>query len=250
MPSINKSRDELPWLYYPKGNKLRVINSHLGAPAGFGPEDAWGLFDGSNDYVTIPGLQSAFSPSGDLTVTVVFRQSNAASGIEHIVCWSDGTNHFTMGLSASNIGIRMRSGGTNYDRVNSWTADSNVHVLQMTWDASPAGLLAWVDGSAIGTTGTIPVSPTLSANYVIGSRQNFSGNNFDGSVFYMSVNSKILSSDELLFERSGGVSGTDPVTYMGRYLFADDTGTTLADSSGNSRNGTATNITQATFWNP
>lgn len=41
MPSINKSRDEMPWLYYPRGNRVRVINSHLdGAGGGLPAEDS------------------------------------------------------------------------------------------------------------------------------------------------------------------------------------------------------------------
>lgn len=34
MPSQLKSRDELPWLYYPRSNSVRVINSHLGGGGG------------------------------------------------------------------------------------------------------------------------------------------------------------------------------------------------------------------------
>lgn len=37
MPSQLKSREELPWLYYPRSNSVRVINSHLGGGASFTP---------------------------------------------------------------------------------------------------------------------------------------------------------------------------------------------------------------------
>ena len=36
MPSQLKSREELPWLYYPRSNSVRVINSHLGGGGGGG----------------------------------------------------------------------------------------------------------------------------------------------------------------------------------------------------------------------
>lgn len=49
MPGLNKSREELPWLYYPRSNSVRVINSHFGSTPALlldtfsGAAGAWSL---------------------------------------------------------------------------------------------------------------------------------------------------------------------------------------------------------------
>jgi hypothetical protein len=74
---INRSREELPWLYYPRSNSVRVINSHLG-----GGGESLSVRDssidtsgGTNWTVNLPSEIS----SGDYLILAVVNDTSAVS---------------------------------------------------------------------------------------------------------------------------------------------------------------------------
>lgn len=160
MPTgLNKSRDELPWLYYPRSNSVRVINSHLeGGGGGSDPES--GL-----------SLTTSIPTGGIAGSNAVISQSNSAVfAAEMTIPVSPSGLIFELGRDTVGSYVGFRPSGAFVIRagngaVSAPTSSANdMPVLYLTsgqpsgtgtlvWEvnASLAQLRAWWNGTLLGT---------------------------------------------------------------------------------------------------
>lgn len=149
-------------------------------------------------------------------------------------------------------------GSNTVDRIQlnstqSYLPKNYVQSYIITYDGSTnaSGVKMYIDGESIPLTVFTNnlLSPINNNNYLsIGSR--VGGSPIQGQVADARIYNKELSSDEVLNISTKRLSGVDPGTdnLVGHWPLAEGIGTTCYDVSGNGNHGTATNITESTFW--
>ena len=195
---------------------------------GIAPRDAkliesnCGTFDATNDYIDT-GI--SFNATSSYDIRCRFVRSGISSS-EYIFSGNDATTDglSILMMSDGTINIRHNVGSSSGQTVNSY-ADGQPHELRAQWDGSEITLT--VDSEVITNSRTGAISTTL--NLVLGARI-FSGVNnvFGGSLFDYQVSA---NGSELFY-----------------YPLAEGSGTAIYDVSGNDNHGTATNITESSFW--
>lgn len=187
MPNQLKSRDELPWLYYPRSNSVRVLNSHIiggggGGPVGLGTEVAWWspTITGDMSDITGNGFDATLSGSasivddggGESSLTMTDATGVAAIGaqlsssIQAISFWYNTTvyaganNHQPFNLTGGGrkIGIAVRTTGQIRvgftDGANANTMITGTGLATSSWIHIAVNIVShqmWVNGSSSGS---------------------------------------------------------------------------------------------------
>lgn len=209
-------------------------------------------FDGTNDVVTVPHDTSiAFTTAMSFSCWV--RLSANYSSYDGVFmkttsgAWSNG---YGLYFSGSSIYFFVGPYSTNSSVWFSPT-DRDWHHITGSYDSS--NIRVFGDGTAGTPRAYTTAINSGTADLLIGKGKN-------GSTSYTApidlrdfrLYNDVLTTDEMTYLRTGGASGTDPGTsnLVAQYWFEEGSGTTVGDSSGNGNDGTASNITEATFWQP
>ncbi|WP_299074717.1 LamG domain-containing protein [uncultured Paraglaciecola sp.] len=238
------------------------------------PTDTYGEFDGSNDYVTVPDdstLQSQAGASGTMSIAAWINPSNFTTKSAIVSKYANGgadnaREFLFRTLDGSNAGKLILgvydTSSSNYDSARSTNTINTSewsHVV-VTFDNSESGITnkiqIYINGTLetmvrdgfSGTFSSIPDSTTAFEIGVFGA----GSQPFTGGIAEVRYYGDVLTADEVTYLNSLGASGTDPTTtdLEGHWKFDEGTGTTVGDSTANGNDGTATNITEGTFWNP
>ena len=242
-PGYAKPRSELPWLPYPEKNKVFVINSHNFGPAniGFGDEllilrgptgvtdqsgngndgayqggmgvvsdtDAGGieafLFDGTNDYIQLPVVQSGLP----LTLGAWVKISTGVSFAPIIGIYSStsGTDWRSIGTRNVNntdyAAISRTSGGliftSPFATIGTGTWRLFVAVFRSATDRE-----FYVDGASVGTSATSN-APTGLDRAAIGYNWDSSPSNFfNGRIDDARILNRVLTGTEISDWYAGG----------------------------------------------
>ena len=232
-----------------------------------------GEFDGSDDYVDC-GNDSSIRPTAALTYNswvwradwndnvdpqVIMGNFRAASGVK--IRWKnkriqgfarvDGTNRQVQ------TGWNKFKSGKPYYRASGW------HMISMTWDGQY--LTLYIDGALANQGGTTTVDVGSSGNVIdystgnydinIGQQVGIGGTTFyEGRIDECAIWDVALDADAIaeLWDQDGGTVkpsnlNADKDNYdnsgdlQGWWRFEENTGTSIADSSGNGNTGTLTN---------
>lgn len=214
--------------------------------------DVYANFDGVNDYVDLGNLTSLIG--GKSKVSISFWSNHTGS-------YAGGffSNSSTMGMLVSwngppNNRLIQWNGGGARSTDNSFTTNT-WHFTTLVFDGTGVTnddrLKLYRGTTAIPLTygSTIPATSTASV------AQMFLGKYANGSVALATkmkdfrIYDDALTSDEITYLYTAGASGTDPLNtnLVGHWKLDEGEGTNVADSAG-ANDGTATNITESTFW--
>lgn len=185
-------------------------------------------FDGANDYVAIPS-ESTYDITGVITVAAWIKvdvwdvQWQAVAG--------KGDSAWRLLRDSLNGGVSFACTGLSNMRVSTTTAvnDGQWHHVVGIYNGS--SLLIYLDGAlnnSIAATGAIA---TNNFPVEIGRNAEAAGREFDGAIYDVRVYNRALSSLDVLYLTTQG----KPVAQL---KLDESSGTTAADSSGLSNNGT------------
>lgn len=210
-----------------------------------------GTFDGTDDYVDVPdvgNLGSAFSLSAWIKTS-----NSAAQGIlsQYTTTGNKRSIRF-LKESTGEIGIYLSDDGANatlYSGSDTDIDDGNWHHVLLTFNNT--NLKFYVDNflDAERTT-TQTAAFSTDAPFSIGSGFNSGSELFNGQIADVRIFNKELSTAEIEYVYTNGGSGTaySSSDVFAHFPIAEGYGTSLYDVSGNDNHGTATNITESTFW--
>ena len=205
---------------------------------------AYGNFDGTNDHVSVPFLFNPASTAFSLTAWInadVLGGAAVSTLVQQLD--SGGTGRTLMGIDTSKyvytfIGASATT-GTSVLSVSTW------YNIAITFASGSAKV--YVNGALENTQSR--TAETTSGGLYLGVNKTV-GNPYNGALTRFRAYSKALTADEVTFIYTNGASGTDPTSSnLLCYLeFTDGSGTTVTDSSGNGKHGTAVNTTESIFW--
>ncbi|MFT4867983.1 MAG: hypothetical protein ACI9LV_000596 [Candidatus Nanohaloarchaea archaeon] len=171
-------------------------------------------FDGSNDYIPIPGYKSPLDLQGELrtnfTICLWFRTSDGNAGISGVQGGDDPDNadghdrHIY--LTNGNVGLRVyNSGGSNAEPISSGTnyADGNWHHVVFRANSND-GVYGFIDGNQFGYDSNTSISDFTGSDgswsnlyLMIGHSQDGSNQYFTGEIDDVRVYSRPLSHQEI-----------------------------------------------------
>lgn len=196
--------------------------------------------DGVDDYVALPVLGLTDT---EVTLSAWVYRNSANTG--YIISGRDGgVGGFSLILESSGV-VTFIYGTTGQDSsntalpLNEWTYVSAVYdgsSVKYYFNGTP-------DGEDTSITGTF----TASTNYFLMARGDGVGGatvELDGSLADCRLIQSALSDSDILSLYINSYTGSS----VAHYPCAEGAGTTIHDVSGNENHGTATNITESTFW--
>ncbi len=197
-------------------------------------------FDGSQNYVATPS--DSFTLSGDLTFEAWFKSSSVGSAAmgafgmgEH---WgSSGWLYCAGGVAGKSW---LQTLGGNIDPLPD-LSDSNWHHIAFV--QSNGSTYAYYDGSLVGSSGAALLSCT--SDFTIGAEPGASGWYCHGTLDEVRISSTARYTDT--FDPCTAVNFTVDENTVAYWKFNEGSGTTAADSSGNSNNGTLSGTTVPTW---
>ena len=226
-------------------------------PTAAGFEDKYSLsFDGSDDYVDLDSAASDMpSATGSISFWVKFTGSSSKYIFE---IKADGNNNIVGAYNTFGeyAWVAVTAGGTwkgsNLGIGQELEGDGEWHHIVMTWvDASGDGeLICYFDGDQDGVqTNTVTGLGTWSgtpSEFSLGRLNAHGSSPMEGNINDFAVWSSVLTSAEAaaiynsgtpidLTEDSGDYASSSDL--VGYWKFEENTGTTVADSSGNSNDG-------------
>lgn len=219
-------------------------------------------FDGANDYVDLG------------TTAFNFERTDSFSIVTWINIGGGSSNHVFFSRAAGTPGFRgwwmryeVASASYNVFLCNDfaganylWKRTSSNPAQRGRWrrfgfsyngTSDAAGLTLYIDGTAVSAA---TVSNTLSATMVTAGVNARMGTitddslDFNGNLTDTAVYSRVLTATEMADIHFSGIYPADNL--YARYKFDEGSGVTLADSSGNARNGTITAATWSTAIAP
>ncbi|HSX39540.1 MAG TPA: LamG domain-containing protein, partial [Candidatus Saccharimonadales bacterium] len=225
------------------------------------------IFDGSNDFVSLPN-SAAFSPgSGDITVSAWVKPSSVNSAQHWIFSdyGSDTNNLYTLFITASNkFEFLIRDGSGNTATADSTTTPNTGQWYHLVGTRSGTTSYIYVNGilqgsgtnASLGTVttldGSVPAIGIYSQDQVVSP--------FAGTIDEMKIYNYNLTADEVKVDYNRGVNlqmgvedigqnlsdgaGSAPIFY---WDLNEKTGTTTFDKGGGGITGT---FTSATTWVP
>ena len=208
------------------------------------------LFDGSNDYGTRPsGSRVTSGTITTLTVTFWVKPAVVSGVGTYVAEWMGGATNRSWRLYAGSTGLSLyhSPNGSSYPTTDLCSLTANVwqHVA-FTYNAG--AVKAYVNGVQT-YSGTISSTSLYnsSAELTVGGSE-FT-NHFSGSMRDIRVYSNVKSAAEVaaIYNQASTPGTYDTTGLLGAWWCEEESGTTGYDWSGNGRNLTLTNITQATF---
>lgn len=201
-------------------------------------------FDGKDSYVVIPPSDSLNIKGNTLTVeawikwNVDPKTADQWANTVYKTQRSDWVPQYQLQHNKDNTKFEFSITTTNYTNRYVWSTttpekDKWYHVVG-TYDGQ--NIKIYVNGVLEGTkscTGTFASSPS---NLYFGSRGIYNDRNFNGEIDEVSIYSRNLSDEEISSSYSRLPVSSEGLA--GRWLFDEDEGTTVIDSSGNENNGT------------
>lgn len=201
-------------------------------------------FDGKDSYVQIPPSSSLSLKGNLLTVEAWIKWNVDPKTADQ---WantiyksqkSDWVPQYQLQHNQGNTKFEFSITTTNYTNRYVWSTttpekDKWYHVVG-TYDG--ANIRIYVNGVLEGTkscTGNFVSNPTP---LYFGSRGIYNDRNFNGNIDEVSIYSRSLTSEEILASYNRKPVSSEGLA--GRWLFDEDGGTTVIDSSGNGNNGT------------
>ncbi len=229
------------YLYYGNLNEISSGNSY----------NSYGvLFDGSNDYITVPD-NTSLKPTSAITVSAWFNTSDKTLN-QRIISKTE-TGSYSMSLNensacpASTLCFAIFVSGAYRVASLSTTSLSNntwYHAVG-TYDGTTVTL--YLNGASVGTSSFSGTITNSTAPFCIGSEPNATicsvGTYFKGQIDDVRVYARSLSTTEVtaLYANTPTVSN---ISLVGWWKLDDTTaaGTTATDSSSTANNGTLTNF--------
>ena len=219
-------------------------------------ENSCATFDGSNDYVTVPD-NTALDITDKLSVTVRAENDNATLSAKEMLL-----SKYNHGLSKrgwaffisdlEKLSLYLSLDGSSFGRWDSTDTISteDMHSYGFTFEGGVA-LKVYLDGLEIAgsfTTGVLPASLfdhdlPLEVGSFSGNTSNWSGQIFDARIY----DTVVLTAAEMLAIHNGTDTSVG-ATLKAHYPLSEGNGTVIHDTSPNANHGTATNITQSSFW--
>ena len=203
-------------------------------------------FDGINDYVTADGIFGDINVNTGTVSTWIKKDSTSANDV---VFKFDVDGNNQVGIiyvnSSSILRYQYKAGGTTkkVDHSVSIEGDGNWHHIAITWDTSADEMKAYLDGSQVGTTqsGLGTWSGTVNA-FTIGMNSIASNGFWTGHIDQFSMFTSVVAIGTLY---NGGTTPdlTGTSNMIGWWQMEEGSGTTVADSSGNSNTATLVNGT-------
>lgn len=201
-------------------------------------------FNGKDSYVEIPASDSLNITGNLLTVETWIKWNvdpKTADQWANTVYKTQSSSwqpHYQLQHNSDNTKFEFSITTTNYTNRYVWSTtapekDKWYHVVG-TYDG--ANIRIYVNGKLEGTkscTGTFSSSP---ATMYFGSRGIYNDRNFNGNIDEVSIYSRSLTEEEIL--SSYNREGVSSEGLSGKWIFDEDEGTTIIDSSGNGNNGT------------
>lgn len=223
-------------------------------------------FDGTDDYVAVPGLGTFSFVQNTLVFGVsawvkfdnasqryvLFGNSISSSDKGFAVLFENGASQGTQAIrffaSKGTSGNPVISGRTSDNVIT----DTDWHHIAVTSTGAGDNISIYIDGVSQSITYSqtfLSLSSGDSGDIFNIGQANFTSFYMGGSVMDLRIYDDALTSDEIDHIYTFGASGTDPGTAnLIAHYKCDDTHPTIAyDSSGNENHGTKTNITAATF---
>jgi len=209
-------------------------------------ENNCGTFDGSSDFVS---LTSASLRPAVITIATWVNFSKTSSG----AIWQSGNSD---AYATNNTQIRLDSGGSGvlqfFGRTNATSATTTTVFTTGDWYhvcivADGTDYQWYVNGVAEGTSPAGVIGTDNATGEFIGKNvTEFLGGNLSDFRVYDDA----LTSNEVTHLATWGTSGTDPTdtNLVAHYPLSEGNGTVIHDVSPNANHGTATNITQSSFW--
>ncbi len=205
-------------------------------------------FDGVDDYVSC-GSGSSLDVNSALTLSAWVRADTLAPAVDPD--WtdcilgktmSDGTaGDYRLSMNADSISFMIHNGvDRQFCRYSTTPQTGTWYHIVGTWDG--ATMTTYVDGVSRATLAMTGSLPSGTPNFQIG-RMGAPGYEyqFDGAIRDVRVYNRALSASEVSDLYNGAaVSSTG---LAGHWMFDEGSGTTAADSSGNSNNGTVNGAT-------
>jgi len=203
-------------------------------------------FDGVNDYIDC-GNDSSLELAGDMTITAWINPTGADSS-QGIVTKRDGggTNYYFALDSSTPPKLTFYDGSVSGTSTGTITKDSWQHIAISIDSGVTNGSIFYINGIASGTA-TLNITAN-DAPLVIGRR--VSDNYYEGSISSASVYSTAKSAEEIYAQYQKGITHNPSADtgLVGLWRMGDDTSAsypTIADSSSNSNDGTASGAVEA-----
>lgn len=213
--------------------------------------------DGTNDYIEADGFDAhSIIGTGALTLSVWFKRDTSTSDQALVYIGESGANHDYLYIdvrSDSRVRVTYRegSGGGFSVHPTDTTTNNTWHHLVTTRSGTTAKL--YLDGTEIGSGTNAEVGANLGDSSSLTQFGAWRGGGvwYDGKVDEIAIWDVALSSADVTAIYNNGAPNdlTDSGSYntdrsndlQGYWRFEENTGTSIADSSGNSRTATLTN---------
>ena len=209
----------------------------------------WALtFNGTDEYVEINSAGDNMTPAEQGTISI-WAIMEATSGSATLIRGkSDNSNEIFIFWHNSSDEIRFtyEAGGTG--KKIQWDASGLSHSawthFAMTWDTSADELKAYINGTQVGSTVSSLGDFSGTIDDMDLARNPADGAYFKGRMDEVSIWTGVMNIDELYHDgikRNIKFSGLDNTKLVAYYQFEEGTGTTTADTSGNSNTGNLNN---------
>ena len=206
------------------------------------------VFDGSDDYVNLDVVSGTLD--GDIgSLSLWVKLDSVSSAVYAFQAEVDLNNQIKIHYDNHTEQVRMhhKGGGSTTSVNSSATAIENNgwHNLTFTWTSSGNVIVAYVDGSSIGTTGCNAFSGTIDTVRVGTGFSFTAGLYWTGNIDEVAIFDDVLTSGEVSTIYNSGAP-TDISSHgglVGYWRMEENTGTSVADSSSNSNTATLVNGT-------
>lgn len=252
-------------VYIPAINSTTAADGNALTETGKSPYPARTLspvitLDGVDDFVSavnpFDNDSGAYSISAKIYATSI-STFNTAFGAGVIKSTNStpqiGDFMFTVDSLGAVSFFNWRTTGTDalgrHKTANGVIVEDTWHHVVLTFDGTSTNK-CYIDAVEVAFGSPLSTSSGWGTGYEVGRSFNGSGYFWNGSLSDIRVYHKALSSDEVTYLYSNGISGTNPTTtnLEAYYTMQEGGGTIIYDLSGNANHGTLTNATLVDAW--
>lgn len=233
-------------------NPITFNSQQEAAPGGntaFPGRDAYAVFDGVDDYVSIPSNSVTNALTNMMSFAFWINPKSFLADSRLIERGAIGSvNQFTIMLNSTTGRLRATIDGQTLlvDVANSLIVGEWSFVVY-TYDGTTARF--YINGSEVkSAVQSIDITGGTGNIYI--SKSHLAGNYVNAYMRDVRIYNDALTSGEVTYLYTEGASGTDPTNtnLIGHWKFDEGEWSDIADSSGNGNNGVAYNITEPVFW--